>query len=170
MTAGTRKAAWWIAVVLLVGATAAATGVGVWEWTVKARTPSPVADHADVRQDVTEAARAGTIKILSYSAATVEQDVAAAAAVTTGDFASYYKQFTHDVVIPASRQKGVTTTATVPQAGVVTLSPDKAMILVFVNQRTTSREKPDGSAAASSVRVGMREVNGEWLIESFDPV
>ena len=45
-----------------------------------------------------------------------------------------------------------------------------AVVLVFVNQSTTSKQNPDGSFAASAVKVGLKKINGAWLISSFDPV
>ena len=48
------------------------------------------------------------------------------------------------------------------------LQPNLAVVLVFVNQNTTSKENPDG--VASSVKVSLNKVDGTWLISSFDPV
>ncbi len=41
---------------------------------------------------------------------------------------------------------------------------------MFINQTTVSKENPDGSFAASAVKVGLKKINGAWLIASFDPV
>jgi Mce-associated membrane protein len=73
-------------------------------------------------------------------------------------------------VTPAAKDKAVKTTATVAQAGVAELKPDSAVVLVFINQNTTSKENPNGSFTASSVKVGLTKVNDDWLIKSFDPV
>ena len=43
------------------------------------------------------------------------------------------------------------------------------MVLVFLDQTTISKENPDGSFAASGVKVGLKKINGTWLISSFDP-
>ena len=50
------------------------------------------------------------------------------------------------------------------------MHPDSANVLLFVNQGTTSKENPDGSFVASSVKVGLKKVDGHWLISTFDPV
>jgi Mce-associated membrane protein len=50
------------------------------------------------------------------------------------------------------------------------LHPDSAVVLVFINQNTTSKENPDGAFAASAVKVGMKKIDGAWLISAFDPV
>jgi Mce-associated membrane protein len=41
---------------------------------------------------------------------------------------------------------------------------------VYVDQSTTSKDRPDPSMAASSVLVSMTRVNGNWLITKFEPV
>jgi Mce-associated membrane protein len=110
------------------------------------------------------------VAVLSYSPDTLEHDFSAAEAHLTGEFLTYYRQFTSQVVTPAVRDKHITQTATVVRAGVESLTSQKAAILVFVNQTTTSQEKPSPATTASSVRVGLAKVNGAWLIERLDPV
>jgi Mce-associated membrane protein len=44
------------------------------------------------------------------------------------------------------------------------------VVLVFINQQTTSKVNPDGAFASSTVKVGMKKINDTWLISSFDPV
>lgn len=56
------------------------------------------------------------------------------------------------------------------RAAVADIQPESAEVLVFINQTTTSKENPDGAFAASSVKVGLKKIDGNWLIESFDPV
>jgi Mce-associated membrane protein len=116
------------------------------------------------------AASAGTVAVLSYKPDTAESDFAAAKSHLTGDFLTYYDQFTEKVVGPAVAQKGVHTTAAIAQAAVSDLQPDSAVVLIFVNQSTSSTQSPEPSIAASSVNVGLRKVDGNWLISSFDPV
>ena len=50
------------------------------------------------------------------------------------------------------------------------MHPDSAVVLVFINQTTTSKENPDGAFAASSVKVGLKKIDDRWLISAFDPV
>jgi Mce-associated membrane protein len=117
-----------------------------------------------------DAAKTGTIALLSYSPESLEKDFAAAKSHLTGDFLSYYTQFTEQIVTPAAKQKSVKTSASVVQAAVSELQPNSAEVLVFINQTTVSKENPDGSFAASAVKVGMRKINDTWLISAFDPV
>jgi Mce-associated membrane protein len=119
---------------------------------------------------VQQVAREGTVSILSYQPATVDADLAKAKTLLTGDFRNYYTKFTGDVVAPASKQKKIATTATVPAVGAVSVGDGKATVLVFVDQRTTSADSPQPADSASSVRVELVKKGGRWLIDKFDPV
>ena len=117
-----------------------------------------------------DAAKNGTISLLSYSPEKLDKDFANAKSHLTGDFLSYYTQFTEQVVTPAAKQKSVKTSASVVRAAVSEMHPDSAVVLVFINQITTSKENPDGAFAASAVKVGLKKISDAWLISSFDPV
>ncbi|MBW0011599.1 hypothetical protein [Mycobacterium sp.] len=123
-----------------------------------------------VARAVVEAASDGTVALLSYSPESLDKDFANAKTHLSGDFLSYYNQFTEQIVAPAAKQKSLKTTAHVIGAAVSELHPASAVVLVFVDQSTTSKDMPDPSMSASSVLVSMTRVNGNWLITKFDPV
>ncbi len=125
---------------------------------------------ASVASAVISSASDGTVALLSYSPDSLDKDFAAAKSHLSGDFLSYYNQFTEQIVAPAAKQKSLKTNARVLGAAVQELHPDSAVVLVFVDQSTTSKDRPDPSLAASSVLVSMTRVNGKWLITKFDPV
>jgi len=116
------------------------------------------------------AASEGTIAILSYSPDTLDRDFSSARSHLTGDFLSYYDQFTQQIVAPAARQKSVKTSAVVLRAAVSELRPDSAVVLLFVNQSTQSADRPEPSLTSSSVMVKLTKAYGKWLISSFNPV
>ena len=124
----------------------------------------------DVARAVVSAASDGTVALLSYSPESLDKDFAAAKSHLTGDFLSYYNQFTSEIVAPAAKQKSLKTTAHIMGAAVQELHPDSAVVLVFVDQSTTSKDKPDPSMAASNVLVGLTRVNSNWLITKFEPI
>jgi Mce-associated membrane protein len=146
----------------------AATGLASWLYVYQFR-PDRETNGAVASQTI-KAASEGAVALLSYAPETMDKDFAAAKTHLTGDFLNYYSQFTHDIVTPAVQQKSVKTSATIVQSAVSDLKPDSAVVLVFLNQTTTSKENPDGSFTASSVKVGLTKVNDAWLISSFDPV
>jgi Mce-associated membrane protein len=153
---------------VLVLSLLAAGGLAGWLFFTQYR-PDQQTDHA-VAQSVVNAARDGTVALLSYKPETLEQDFAAAKSHLSGDFLNYYNDFTKQVVTPAAKTKGVTTTAQVVGAAASELHPESATVLVFVNQVTASKERPDPSMAASTVQVSLSKVNGQWLITKFDPI
>ncbi len=117
-----------------------------------------------------DAAKNGTVALLSYSPESLDKDFANAKSNLTGDFLSYYTQFTEQIVTPAAKEKQVKTSASVVRAAVTEIHPDSAIVLLFINQVTTSKENPDGAFAASSVKVSLKKIDGRWLISAFDPV
>ncbi|MGX9792661.1 hypothetical protein [Mycobacterium sp. MMS18-G62] len=157
-----------LGVILLAAALVASAGVAAWLYFYQYRPDQQTNDAA--AGVALEAAKTGTVSLLSYSPESLDKDFANAKSHLTGEFLSYYTQFTEQIVTPAAKQKSVKTTASVVQAVVSELHPDSAMVLVFINQNTTSKENPDGAFAASSVKVGLKKINGTWLISSFDPV
>ncbi len=154
--------------ILLAAALIASAGVATWLYFNQYR-PDQQTDAA-ASQIALDAAKTGTVALLSYSPESLDKDFAAAKSHLTGDFLSYYTQFTETIVTPAAQQKAVKTTASVVRAAVSELRPHSAVVLVFVNQNTTSKENPDGAFAVSSVKVSLTKVDGTWLISSFDPV
>ncbi|OBC01286.1 hypothetical protein [Mycobacterium sp. 852002-40037_SCH5390672] len=123
-----------------------------------------------VASAVANAASDGTVALLSYSPDSLDKDFAAAKSHLSGDFLSYYNQFTEQIVAPAAKQKSLKTNARVLGAAVQELRPDSAVVLVLVDQSTTSKDNPDPAMASSSVLVSMTRVNGKWLITKFEPV
>lgn len=124
----------------------------------------------NVAQTVISAASDGTVALLSYSPDSLEKDFATAKSHLVGDFLSYYNDFTEKIVAPAAKEKSLKTTAHVMRAAVSELHPNSALVLVFVDQSTTSKDRPNASMAASSVLVSMIRINHDWLITKFDPV
>jgi Mce-associated membrane protein len=143
-------------------------GLAAWLYFSQYR-PDKQTDTAAAQAAVT-AARDGTVALLSYKPDTLDQDFTTAKSHLSGDFLTYYEKFTRDIVTPAARQKAVTTTAQVVGAAVSDLQPKSAVVMVFVNQTTTSKDRPEPAMAASTVLVSMTKADGRWLITSFDPI
>lgn len=131
--------------------------------------PDRATDAAAAKSAVT-AASEGTVAVLSYSPETLDRDFSSAKSHLTGDFLSYYDQFTQAIVAPAAKQKSVKTSAVVLRAAVSELRPDSAKVLLFVNQTTQSKDRPEPAFTNSSVSVTLTKAHGKWLISSFNPV
>jgi Mce-associated membrane protein len=125
---------------------------------------------AAASKSAVDAARDGIVALLSYKPDTLNQDISAAKSHLTGDFLNFYDQFTRDVVTPAAKEKNLTTTAQVVGAATSELHPNSAVVLLFVNQATVSKDRPDPAMTASTVLVSLAKVHGKWLIAKFEPV
>lgn len=128
------------------------------------------ATSGESAREVVAAANDGTVALLSYSPKTLDADLAKGQSHLTGQFLTYYKEFTAKVVKPAATENNVETKAQVVRSAVSQLSQNDAQILAFVNQSTTSKTKPEPELTSSSVKVALHRVDGNWLISSFDPV
>jgi Mce-associated membrane protein len=131
--------------------------------------PDQQIDDATAHRAI-QAASDGAVTVLSYSYDNLDRDFAKAKSHLTGDFLDYYDKFTKQIVAPVAQQGQLTTTAKVIRAAVSELHPDSAVVLVFVDQTTASKQKPEPVKADSSVLVTLTKVNGSWLIAKFDPV
>lgn len=154
-------------VIVLATAVVAAVGLAAGLFFFQYRPDQQIDDAA--AQAAIKAASDGTVAILSYSPETVDNDVTAAKSHLTGDFLRYFNDFARYFVAPSVRQQNVKASASVMRAAVSELHPDSAVVLLFVHQTTTSKEKPEPALTSNSVRATLTKVNGSWLISKFEP-
>jgi Mce-associated membrane protein len=128
------------------------------------------ATNDEAAKAAVSAASEGAVAVLSYSPDTLDRDFSSAKSHLTGDFLSYYDQFTTQIVAPAAKQKSLKTTAVVLRAALSEFHPDSAVVLLFVNQSTQSKDRPEPTLSNSSVLVTMKKADGKWLISSFSPL
>lgn len=142
----------------------AAAAAGYLKWRDATARDADLARGASV-----QAAKEGTVSMLSYQPDTVDRDLEAARKLLTGEFQNSYTSITHDVVIPGAKQKRISAVATVPSAASVSASPRHAVVVVFVDQTVVvGSDAP--SDTASTVRVTLDKVGDHWLIAGFDPI
>jgi Mce-associated membrane protein len=157
----------WLSIVATV-LVVAAVGVAAGLFVILYRPDRQIDDAAAHR--AIQAASDGAVDLLSYSYASLDSDFAKAKSHLTGDFLAYYSKFTEAIVAPAAQQGQLTTTTKVIRAAVSDLHSDSAVVLVFVDQTTASKQRREPVKADSSVLVTLTKVNGSWLIAKFDPV
>jgi Mce-associated membrane protein len=148
---------------LVIAAVGLATGLFFFQYR-----PDRQIDDAAAQRAI-RAASDGAVAVLSYSSDSLDRDFANAKSDLTGDFLIYYNKFTQEVVAPAVRGKHLTQTAAVVRAAVSELHPDSAVVLVFLNETTTTKDKAQPLTTPSSVRITLAKVNGSWLISKLDP-
>ena len=153
-----------LATALVVATIAVAAGLFFFQYG-----PAQRVDDAATRQAV-QAASDGAVAVVSYSYDNLDRDLARAKSLSTGEFLSYYSKFSQDFIAPAARQGHLIATAKVLRAAAIELHPDSAVVLVFMNQNTASKQKSEPLTTASSVVVTLTKVNGSWLIAKLDPL
>ncbi|WP_414687617.1 twin-arginine translocation pathway signal [Mycobacterium sp.] len=149
--------------ILVFASTGLAVGLFFFQYRPDQQTDKATAD------DAVRAASEGAVALLSYSPDSLGSDFANAKSRLTDDFQDYYKRFTEQIVAPAA-QRGLTTRVRVVKAAVSELHPNSAVVLVFIDQKTASKDKPQPVKTGSSVQVTLTKVNGSWLIAKFDAV
>jgi len=147
----------WLAMLLAVG-------VGYLKWQ-----KTTLSETQTARIESVQAATDATIAMLSYHPDTVDHDLAAARDRLTGTFRDAYNQLTHDVVIPGAKQKKISAVANVPTAASISASPNRAVVMVFVNQSVVQGNGAP-SNTASAVRITLDKHDNRWLISDFTPI
>ena len=153
--------------VLLTTSVIAAVGLAACLFVLQYR-PDRQIDDAAARRAIQEASD-GAVATLSYSSESIDRDFARARSHLTGEFLAYYDKFTKDVVMPTVKEKHLTQTATVIRAAVSELHTHSAVVLVFLNETTMSKDKREPLKTPSSVRITLTKVSGSWLISKLDP-
>ena len=148
---------------LVIAAVGLATGLFFFQYR-----PDRQIDDAAAQRAI-RAASDGAVASLSYSPDSMNRDFANAKSHLTGEFLAYYDKFTKEIVTPMAQQKHIAQTAVVVRAAVSELRPDSAVVLVFLNETTTSKDKAQPLTTPSSVRITLTKVDGSWLISKLDP-
>src|SRR5262249_4514421 len=101
---------------------------------------------------------------------TVAQDLPKAEDGLTGDFKRDYDKLIKDVIIPGAQDKQLKTQVQVRASAVVSATPDRATVLLFLNQLTAGKDSPQASVAGSRVRMELQKVDGRWLTSALTPI
>ncbi|MGA5463953.1 hypothetical protein [Mycobacterium sp. NPDC050041] len=160
---------WWTFNVLLALGIVVATAIGVWQagGDVPASRPTgPAATPEQLQKHVQEVVP----RLLSYTPTSVATMADTVEPLLTGDFKVEYRELLEETIVPQAQQQRITTDAEVIGAAVESLGTDEASVLVFVDQQTTKRAEPQPQRSESAVQVGLRKVQDQWLISSFEPV
>lgn len=123
----------------------------------------------EAREDSVAAARSIAIAMLTYEPNTVEQQLGAAKEQLTGGFKDTYSSMIDTVVVPGAKEQQISAVTDVPAAASVTADAEHAVVLLFVNQTVTVGDTAPTNTA-SSVRVTLDKVGGQWLVSEFQPV
>lgn len=114
------------------------------------------------------AARDAGRLLFSYDHRTIDEDFAAAEALTTGGFAKEYAQTTQAVVRPVAVENKAVVEATAVAQGIAQAEPGRVVALVFVNQSTTSTKVTGQKVDQSRVRMTLVERGDRWLVSKVE--
>ncbi|MGP3980479.1 hypothetical protein [Streptomyces sp. KR80] len=156
-----------LAVLVVAGLVAA--GLLGWEYREETRT-----DQA--RTEALAAAQKAAPVILSYDYRHLDKDFAAARRHLTGSFQNKYKKTTTSVVAPTAKKYQGVVTATVakppaggePAASVVSASPEKVVVLLFMNQVTKSTQVSGPRLDLNRVRMTLVDTPQGWKVSTLD--
>ncbi|WP_432030097.1 hypothetical protein [Streptomyces sp. 1222.5] len=153
---------------VLVAALAAAAVLG-WQYRQGRRTEQASGEA------VAAALKAAPV-VLSYDYRHLDRDFSRARALLTGHFRDQYSKTTKAVVAPtATKYHGVVkaTVATpadggAPAASVVSAAPDRAVVLLFVNQVTRTTQVPQPRLDLNRVRMTLTRTSDGWKVSGVD--
>lgn len=114
-----------------------------------------------------QAATAHAAAVLSYGYRTLAQDQAAARAVMADGFRAEYDRVMKKTA-PMVRQNKFTLRATAVDASLVSIDPERAVALLFVNSVITSKDSPERQTDRSRVLMTMTRQDGTWIVSQID--
>jgi Mce-associated membrane protein len=114
------------------------------------------------------AAERHAVTLLSYDHRHLDKDFAAAKKVLTGGFAKDYASTTEKVVRPTAEQVKAVVTAEVASSSVVRAKENRAVVLLFVDQTTTSTRLEGPRVDLNRVRLTLDRTGGQWLVSAVD--
>jgi Mce-associated membrane protein len=150
---------------LLVGLallTAGAVGLASWLWFA---VPSDASVEESTRNAQAAAERA-IVPVLSYDAATLEEDQAAAASYLTPSYREDYDRL-FEVIKQNAAGTGTKVTAEVVASGIVRSGAERVDVLVFVNRPTTNKRQKEPVVYRDQVTITMQKVGDSWLVDGL---
>ncbi|MFE0253280.1 hypothetical protein [Streptomyces sp. NPDC059010] len=128
------------------------------------------------RAEAVAAARRAAPAVLSYDYRHLDRDFATARTHLTGDFRDEYAKTTKAVVGPTAEKYHGVVKATIaapasggsPATSVVSATPEKVVVLLFVNQVTESTQVSGSRVDLNRVRMTMSRTDDGWKVSAVD--
>ncbi|MFC8043459.1 h domain protein [Nocardia sp. NPDC057353] len=122
------------------------------------------------RTDATSTASRTVAAMFSYDFNTVDTELPKAADNLTPDFRADYLTLIQDAIAPGAKEKQLSVQADTQAAGIVSADANNAVVMLFLNQITTSKDSPDGTTSGSRVSVELNRDGDRWLVAAVTPV
>lgn len=121
-------------------------------------------------QAAMKVARTSTPAILNYTDSNLSRQLASSRRLMTPRYAKGYAAMVKTRVWPQARKFGVANEIGVVSTGVVKATPKTAVILVFANQTTRTKAKPEGITQGTRLEVTLRKNEERWLVDDVRPL
>lgn len=155
----------WLRAAALVIPTALLIGAALFFWIAA----GPGGQSKQTRDTVLRVARQDAVNFATYDYRHLDSDFALVANASTGTFHNQFLQSTK-ALAPTFRQFKAIATGTVQDAGIVQLSKNHAVVLVYVDQVVQNANRPQASTGRFRFEVDLARVHGQWLISNLAPV
>ncbi len=149
---------------------AAVAVAGLVVLVIVGRQASQAAETERAGQAAMKAARTSVPAILSYTDSGLSAQLATNRRLMTPDYAKRYASMVKTRVLPHAQKYGVANQVGVVSLGTVRSSTESAVVLVFANQTTRTKEKPDGLTQGTRLEVTLRLSDGRWLVDDMKPL
>jgi Mce-associated membrane protein len=120
------------------------------------------------RRTAAQAAQRAAVDVLSADYRQLDRDIKRAESRLTPSFRKDYAQLAQKAFGQLARDNHLLLTSTVVGYGVRDASPNRVVVLVFVDQVSTTVKQPTPKLAQNRVRMTMRKMDGRWLVDKID--
>lgn len=148
--------------VLFVAAIAMAAFVGFDYWS------DTQVDKA--RTESVAAARHAVEAVFTYDFHSVDTELPKSADNLTPAFRKDYLDLIDKAIAPGAKEKQLNVQASTSASGVVSAQRKHAVVLLYLNQVTTSKDSPQGTVTPSRVKVDLDKDSGRWLVGGITPI
>ena len=122
------------------------------------------------RTDSVDAAGRQAVSMFAYDFKNVDTELPKAVDGLTGDLEDQYKGLIASTIAPGAKEKQLTVKVSVQGGSVVSASPQDAVVLLFLNQVTTSKDTPQAVTSGSRLRMTLHKDDGRWLVSNVKPI
>lgn len=131
----------------------------------------------DEREDVVDST--GSMKsmvaeqvtaMLSYDYTTADNELKKAESGLTSQFRDDYRKLIDETIVPGALEQRVVTKVSIVGESVVDQTENRAELLLFLNQVTTSAAEVNPATTGSRVVVTAVRDDGRWLVDGLQPV
>jgi Mce-associated membrane protein len=120
--------------------------------------------QASLRTTALTAARIDAVRLASYNYGDLKRGFATVAADSTPSFRRSFTE-SSDALKATLTQYKATADASVVSAGLVSSSPSRAVVLVFLTQKIANSTQPKPTTDRSQVQITLVRSGGRWLID-----